>query len=115
MEIDSYYDKNIQELNAIKKECIEISEQHKFISNDEIKVLRDEVDQFEKNLKVSDLSRLRLILSIIILIFFSFQDVRFSRDKLERNRNKIKNSNQQNWIQNERVEKFSPTGQILPF
>ncbi len=56
MEIDSYYEKSIQELNAIKKECIEISGQHKFISNDEIKILRNEVDQFDKNLKMLDLA-----------------------------------------------------------
>lgn len=55
LEIDNYYDKNIQELNLIKKECIEISEQNKSVSSEEIKYLRNEVDNFDKMLKMLDL------------------------------------------------------------
>lgn len=55
LDIDNHYDKINQELNAIKKECVEISEQNKSISNDEIKCLRNEVEQFDKSLKMLDL------------------------------------------------------------
>ena len=39
LDIDNFYDKHIEDLKSIKKECLEISEQHKNIANDEIKNL----------------------------------------------------------------------------
>lgn len=55
LDIDNFYDKHIEDLKSIKKECLEISEQHKNIANDEIKNLKNEMEQFEKNLKMLNL------------------------------------------------------------